>query len=1012
VNIYQQFVIVNGRYVPIVLTGANQFCQFNDPRRILVTQTIPGTTQTIQTPQCTAATNAAPNPALNVIPSEFLDPTARNILQFMPVPSNPEYFIDDAGLVRNHVVSRFVKQDETRYTLRLDHNFTDAFKANFRYTTTPAIGIRGFGSDINGNTGVYSDAKQFLLTFNNIISPSIVNDLRLNYTRGIFSEDFSPEFSINGGRNLATELGLPSLTEGGMPLFQYSSDAGGNAFSDIGSSGSGNNFNVEQRYNISDIVYWTRGDKTWKFGVDLNDARLNVVPFFAASGGRWTFRQVNTSNNRSTNVANGGSSFASLLIGVPNNVDVRPLLLNYDYRWKSGALFVQNDWKVRPNFTLNLGLRYSLQFPRTEENNLQGAFRPDLAKTVTLTTAQRQATATGLGLPITDPNIPTVAVIPPFAFSGMGGRSKYITPVDYWGIEPRFGFAYQPKMKLFGFDPEGVSMVLRGGYGISHAPLTGNNRLPNPDFGSFTTVSTVANGSGAADTGQPIRLAGNPPVFNSRSLFDLLGVDSNGLVYENAIAIPAFADSGFGTGSGKVPYSQNWNLSLQFEPMKNTVIELAYTGNKGTHLYMPLVNINPRDVEFVEYLEGQNINADTTFNDPLGRRNLLNAVITIPRGSVTSPYFGFSNLNRYYDPSANSIRHAGYIDVKRRVGRGLTLTANYTRAKSIDDASDSSPDNVLTTGRTQGQVSYGAPRSVDRALSTYDIKNNFSATFIWDLPIGRRRWLLADAPGIVQAALGDWTLSGKVLLQGGIPFLPYLTETNRLGGVNRTIRPNIVEGVSLRNPLWTRDCPLGTNPATNLPCEPFINPAAFIRPPKGELGNAPRTLDIRAPRQEYFDLSFSKNFKWPFADNEGKRKINFRLDLLNAFNHPNFRFNNLSGSSGFTGAGGALPTETNVTQAEFDSWIAANPSRAGTITLAQVNQNLINSRLTNGSLPRNFFSVQVPEGFATTLPNQFDIGSLQGLKLYRLRQNYDTGFGSLFAVNNPRYIQFGLRIFF
>ncbi|HEX8117456.1 MAG TPA: hypothetical protein VF521_09295, partial [Pyrinomonadaceae bacterium] len=293
-NIYQQFVLgANGQYVPIVLqpipgrgTATNpvlyQFCQFNDPRAI------PETVNGVVTPQCLPENNASPIAGLNVIPQQFLDPTAQKILQFLP--NGRDYFVDDAGLVRNAVIQRFVQQDETRYTLRLDHNFTDMFKANFRYTLTPAVGVRGFGSDVNGNTAAYSDAKQILLAFNNIVTPSTVNDLRLNYTRGVFSEDFSPEFSINGGRNLANELGLPSLTSGGLPLFQYNQDNGGNAFSDIGSSGSTNNYNVEERFNINDIVYWTRGNQTWKMGVDLSHARLNVVPFFAASGGRWTFR--------------------------------------------------------------------------------------------------------------------------------------------------------------------------------------------------------------------------------------------------------------------------------------------------------------------------------------------------------------------------------------------------------------------------------------------------------------------------------------------------------------------------------------------------------------------------------------------------------------------------------------------------------------------------------------------------------------------------------------------------
>ena len=134
------------------------------------------------------------------------------------MPPAGNYFLD-GGNVRNFFLQRSVTQNENRYTLRLDHNFTDNFKANFRYTTTPAIGIRSAGNDINGNSGVYSDAKQYLLAFNHLISPTVVNDLRLNYTRGDFSEDFSPEFAIKTGRSFAGDLGIPHLTEGGIPLF-------------------------------------------------------------------------------------------------------------------------------------------------------------------------------------------------------------------------------------------------------------------------------------------------------------------------------------------------------------------------------------------------------------------------------------------------------------------------------------------------------------------------------------------------------------------------------------------------------------------------------------------------------------------------------------------------------------------------------------------------------------------------------------------------------------------------
>ncbi len=999
--IYQQFTLVNGQLVPIQLVNipgrtpatSYQFCQFGDARATIVNGQ----------PMCTPEVNAAAIPGLNILPNAFMDPTAAKILAFMPPPSD-NYFIDGAGLVRNHIVSRFVQQDETRYTLRLDHRFTDNSSMYFRYTKTPAVGVRGFGSDVNGNSAAYSDAKQYLVSHNHIFSPTLINDLRLNYTRGVFSEDFSPEFSINGGRNLANELGLPSLTSGGMPLFQISQDNQTNAFGDIGSSGSTNNFNVEERYNINDVVSWVRGNQTWKFGVDLNYMRLNVVPFFGASGGRWEFRTLNTSSNRSTNVANGGANLASLLIGVPNVVQVRPLLLNYDYRWKSVAAFVQNDWKVKPNLTVNLGLRYSLQYPRMEKNDLQGVFRPDLARTVTLTDAQRRATATGLGIATNAPIpsfVPTTVQIPPFAFSGRGGRSRYLTPVDYLGFEPRFGFAWSPKIKW----AEDHGMAVRGGYGISHVTLTGNNRLSNPDFGAFTGVSTLANGStpgGTAFPTLPVRLSGNPPFVAGGSIDQVLGTDANGLVFMNSLGTPGFAIGS--EGSGKVPYAQNWSLSVSMEIFKDTIVEVAYVGNKGTHLYMPLVNINPKDVDFVEGLEAQNIAAENTFADPLGRRNLLNAVVTIQRNSVVSPYFGFNNLLSFFDPSANSIRHAGYIDVRRRFSNGLSFTANYTYGKSIDDASDASPDTrTLTTPTTLGQhVSYGTSRNEDRAISTFDIKHNFSSTFIYDLPFGKGRQWLSSSPAIVNGALGGWSLSGIFRLQGGQPFVPFITDTNRLGGTNRAIRLDIIPGVPLKNPLYTGECTIGAT------CEPYINPAAFMRPARGSLGNAPRTLDVRAPLQEYFDFAIQKNFPFPFGNNE-RRRINFRVDFINAFNHPNFRFAN----TGNTPVGwGNLPNDALLTQADINTWNAFSPGRAA--TLAQVNNLIISSRLPSGALPLDFFRLPVPQGFATTNPNAFNITTLEGLKLFRLRQAFTPGFGVLAATQpyQPRYIQFGIRIFF
>jgi len=573
--------------------------------------------------------------------------------------------------------------------------------------------------------------------------------------------------------------------------------------------------------------------------------------------------------------------------------------------------------------------------------------------------------------------------------------------------------------------------VVRGGYGISHVPLTGNNRSPNPDFGGFVNVGTVATGStGTTDLTQPIRLSGNPPLQGTSATLDqILGTDANGLVYLNSLGVPGVAVDL--NGSGKVPYSQSWNLAVQFEALKGIAVEIAYVGNKGTHLYMPQVNINQRNIDLINSLESGGVDLTGNIPDPLGRRNLQGATILISRASVLTPFVGFDPLSKYFNPTASSIRHAWYVDVTRRVARGLTFNANYTFGKSIDNASDASPDTrVLSTGQARGQVALGAPLNSDRAISTYDVKNNFSSTFVWDLPFGRRGQFLRETPKVVNTMIEGWIIAGAFRMPGGTPFLPFITDPNRLGGVlfNRVVRPDIVPGVPLKNPLWKHNCPVGNG------CEPFINPAAFMRPVKGQLGNAPRSLDIRPPRQELFDFSLSKDFPWPFfGDKEGKRHLNFRVDLINAFNHPNFRYNN----RGNTPFGlGTFPTELTtetvngvsqpITAAEYNTWATFNSqplasTAAGAALLATIRSNVNAVRLpprsgsTSGALPLDFFHILLPQGFATRDPLSFDIRTLEGFKLYRIRQTYDTNFGTLTGSTpetSPRYIQFGIRIFF
>ncbi|HYW62046.1 MAG TPA: hypothetical protein VE865_02465, partial [Bradyrhizobium sp.] len=420
------------------------------------------------------------------------------------------------------------------------------------------------------------------------------------------------------------------------------------------------------------------------------------------------------------------------------------------------------------------------------------------------------------------------------------------------------------------------------------------------------------------------------------------------------------------------------------------------------------------------------IGTETTLTDPLGRKDLLGNTISIPWGSLATRFQGFNNLNQYFNSAGSSIRHAGYISLTHRT-RGLEMTANYTYSKSIDNASDASPDTrTLVTGFTGGgNATFGAPLSTDRSISTFDQPHWVSVRYVYDLPFGRGQKFLNGAWAPLIPIVGGWTTSGVVRFNSEFPFLPVLTDANGLNATTtHTVRPDVNMSEPLLNPLYNRNC------VAVATCEPFVNPAAFIRPVKGTLGDSARVLAIRGPMQKFFDVSMQKSFNLPGRFGaDGKRRIQFRVDALNLFNHPNWQI--ASPMQNAPNDWMAAPNEgtvtintttgtrtfTPITAAEYDTWAGRNSqplstTTAGAAQLATIQQMVTSERLPTGALPTNFWSVAIPRAFAATDPNSYDIRNLNGFKLYRLRQAYNTGFGQLRELQLPRYLQFGVRIFF
>jgi hypothetical protein len=342
-----------------------------------------------------------------------------------------------------------------------------------------------------------------------------------------------------------------------------------------------------------------------------------------------------------------------------------------------------------------------------------------------------------------------------------------------------------------------------------------------------------------------------------------------------------------------------------------------------------------------------------------------------------------------------------------RAGRGLTFNANYPLAKSIDTGSSAGGDkNILTAvnGQVGGQVAFGGTRSADRSVSTYDQTHVIHSSVIYDFPFGKGRRFL-NGSRLVDYAIGGWTATALERLSSGYPFIIYLSDTNQLGDLTHSARPNTTAGVPLLNPLWSRSCPTGGG------CQPFLNPAAFQRPALGALGTAPRTLSgARGPWDNYLDLSVHKDFK---LGESGKRRVQFRVDALNLLNHPTFApFPSNAGGNDFMGA----PSTATLSTAAYNSWATANgqPLQSTTAGAALYNQivNNVNTQKVNNVLPSNFYTVPLPKNFYGLQANSFDITSISGYKLYQLRQAYNTSFGDLYQLGLSRFVQFGVKLYF
>lgn len=890
-----------------------------------------------------SANDPDPTKRGHVIPRQYFDPTSLKLLSLVPLPNMP---FDANG--NNYFGIRGVNGTDNRYNLKIDHNISALNRLSARYSVIPntADRYRLLKNDyFFSYPGDHNVTRQALLSDTHIISPRIVNEFRASYTFADYSR-IAPGDSTT--KNYTRDMfGLPNFTNWGMPYIYIMTD-----WVTIGLDTSNLSMGKwnENHYQASNDVTMVFGRHTIIAGADVRLPQMNVkndgLPEACCPRYRFDTR-LTQSGNANIPTGAGGIAFASFLVGVPNgtnSVNMRDVIGAYYYRWRVGAAFVQDDVKLTPNLTLNLGVRWQYNSPRAEKNNRQASI--DLDHPVPLTNAAGQVTAYTFN----------------YVFTGFSG-SRYLEPAHRRNFEPRFGFAWTPNVLLAGRK----RLVLRGGYGISHALTSGRGRNAIPEFGTGTSGTwdyTQWTGTRAAPQTQSVNpdflisMGRNVPVIHTDP--NVFLVPAKGILCAGCVPKDARVPSGdllVFVKNNSVPYVQSWSLTTQLDLGRSMVLSLGYQGQKGTHLYSPRININIPDQKQYEALLNAGGDPLQTVPDPFGRVNTAGNLLTVTLQDLMRPYPTTGNLVVVGMTNGLSIYNAGTVSVERRFRGSLGFRFNYTWAKSIDTNSD----NLLETssfpwgpGRVQDPLDLKANRSV----SSFDSRHRFNFTMNSELPIGRGRALLGNANRLVNQLVSGWNFNAVASLYSGFPFAPELGDANgiALGSTGQQrVFPDIVLGVPVKNPRWNRSV------ANTIP---YFNPEAFARPAFGHTGNAARTLDwARLPWTPTLNTSIGRNI-YPF-DNR-KRYLQLRGEFFNALNHATFSMYSFGGRPIFN---------------------TAPPVTRTGLSLA-------------GPIPYYFGA----------LANSFPAGSRQAV----LAQYYNPGFGGFRTSSNGpgRIIQIALKLYF
>jgi outer membrane receptor protein involved in Fe transport len=811
----------------------------------------------------TYASPGGPNPN---VAGNLIDPVAQKMMTYFPEPNV------SGSIYQNWFGSGSSHSSNKQFDIKIDHRFTEnnLMSAKFAYQYSPSgTGLdcfKNFTDPCQGGPG-WTNAHVFAINDTHTFSPTLLLTTTLGFTRGVWHID---AYSPRGENDPLGTLGFPSYLEAngfkGVPAIfidQYT-PAG---YANIGTDPYGNYRLGQDTGQLSATLDKVHGQHDIKFGFDGRIHQINYIQTNAAVG----FFSFNTD---ATNACPdgldlcGGDSMASFMMGQMTQgcasngcgsyeeIQFRPATTNYQY-----GFFAQDNWKVTPKLTLNLGLRYDVTLPRTDRFNHQNYFDTNAPSPLNGGSVTYSDPVTGQPV--------NLALKGGEVFASSKQRTNYVT--DWSNFQPRFGFAYQVV----------PNTVVRGGYGIyygqSRSGVTGVVPYGSAGFNQFTNVITV----NPNDLATPFVNLNNPfkfgliqPAGNSLGLLNDVGFGANG-----PIRTPAW---------NQTPYEQSWSFGIEHELPSHILINAEYIGKKGTHL--PFSGSTDRNFlgPWVESLPIGDFTAATPCQAGLSIACLSSAVtnpfaglISDPNSTMGSsfpqiqyyqllrPFPHFTGVSTEPQLIANSIYHGLQLTAEKKYSNGLQLLATFAWSKSIDNAS-AADTNVSWAGSFDSLQDPNKPE-LERSLSTFDIPYVIQFSYSYDLPIGHGRAFLGNMPRWADLIIGGWKTNGIWRISDGRPLAFFLDDGGQPLPTYGSQRPNIV-GTPKRNH--------GSDWVDNY----FVDNSVFQRPARFTLGDARRTLgSVRSPWSFTTNLSVGKQFQI-----REEMNFEFRVEAKNAFNHPVF----------------------------------------------------------------------------------------------------------------------------